>query len=49
MESIEMIYCHHGPKRDFLNGNFTSYQDWNHVFCAQTIERVQEIVAMRNL
>ena len=37
----EMIYWNHGPKRDLVNGNCTSYQDGNHVFGTQAIEMSQ--------
>ena len=33
-----MMYCNHGRKRDFLNGNCSTQQVGNHVFGAQTIE-----------
>ena len=33
-----MTYCNHGPKRDLVFGNCTSYQEGNHVFGPQAIE-----------
>ena len=34
----EIIVCNNGPGRDIVYGNFTSYQDGNHIFGAQTID-----------